>query len=196
MADEKGTRMAILARSFQTPTDCGHSVAWEALLIESSTDTGCTAAVDQWSKPRTCPKCRAPVGFLSDIGTDDDAANDTVQPMVYFKYGKMVYRLYVPCQVAPQKSYAVSESWWRPTFMWRWGFSTDTSTLKSPSLDTCNTAQARIQSFLGISHGMKVSDNFQPTVRMDFTWIRISPTHLDPVDFSLWPSKRFCTRER
>jgi hypothetical protein len=154
--------MAIVARSFQTPTDCGHSVAWETLVESTSTtDDSC------WSKPRTsCPVCQAPVGFASDQGTDNDdnAVTDTV-PIVYFKYGKMVYRLSVPAvtSAAAAKRHdslavVVHESWWQ-TIPRRLGFSTDTRHLKDQSLHSDNTAQARVQSFLGISHGMKVSDS-------------------------------------
>jgi hypothetical protein len=171
--------MAIVARSFQTPTDCGHSVAWETLVESTSTtDDGCSTAVqiDAWSKPRTsCPVCQAPVGFASDQGTDngDNAVTDTV-PIVFFKYGKMVYRLSVPAVTSAaaakkQDSLAVvvHESWWQ-TIPRRLGFSTDTSHLKDQSLHSDNTAQARIQSFLGISHGMKVSDNWSTTaLRVD-----------------------------
>jgi hypothetical protein len=181
--------MAILARSFQTPTDCGHLVAWETLVESSSTDSSTTAVDDYWSKPRTCPECRAPVGFLSDQGTDKDAVNNTAPKSVYFKYGKMVYRLCVAPAVvvaceARQNSNSLHQllSWWRRPTLWRLGFSTDTNTKDQKSLDSGNnTAQARIQSFLGISHGMKVSENQTTHLRVMWFYMNSNLLHILPL---------------
>lgn len=109
---------AVLYKSFKERDQCGHTV----VVNHHSSLLGVAA----------CPICDMPVAYIADGVV---AKRDGGGPSVYFRYGKMVYRL----SVQARKNQGQHKPWW---MFWK-----DDSTV---------TAQQRIMSVLGISHGMKV----------------------------------------
>ena len=109
---------SVLYKSFKERDQCGHTV----VVNHHSSLLGVAA----------CPICDTPVAYVADGAV---AKKDSGGSSVYFKYGKMVYRLSVPTR----KQQEQLKPWW---MFWK-----DDSTV---------TAQQRIMSVLGISHGMKV----------------------------------------
>jgi hypothetical protein len=94
-----------------------------------------------------CPSCDMPVAYIEDGEVAAKKGCGDV-PSVYFKYGKMVYRLSVGKPQADQQKDGDEKPYW-------WMFWTSNNDSKNVVEQTI-TAQQRIMSVLGISHGMKV----------------------------------------
>lgn len=151
---------AVLAKSFKDPTVCGHVSPMEHVMVLVVGGGSTTTAASSIVGACCCPICDAPFAYIEDSAVKDGG------PTVYFKYGKMVFRLSVLLGRAAEKKVQQQllqqqqqRPWWR---VWQSSSSNNYSSSSSNAASSSTTAQQRIMSVLGISHGMKVCTVSKP----------------------------------